>query len=92
MKVSFLVRYSLVVLLLAFLQSAEAQELRPAIKDSSAKKPAEHTTTDEVLSGNPIKLTVSKDDLSSELPRLDEPLAIGDAVQLGLKNNLEFLA
>lgn len=92
MKVSSFVRYPLVVLLLALLQSAEAQELRPAIKDSSAKKPTEHTASDEVLSGNPIKLTVTKDDLSSELPRLDEPLAIGDAVQLGLKNNLEFLA
>lgn len=59
---------------------------------SNLKKPDKYTSIDEVLSGNPIKLQVSKDELSSDLPNLDKPLSLDGAVKLGLKNNLDYLA
>ncbi|MBZ0189283.1 MAG: TolC family protein [Candidatus Obscuribacterales bacterium] len=92
MKVAPLIAVILVISLLWVPQSADTQELRPEIRNTSVKKPTDHTSSNEILSGNPIKLTVTKDDLSSELPRLDEPLALSDAIKLGLKNNLDFLA
>ncbi|MCA9817059.1 MAG: TolC family protein [Candidatus Obscuribacterales bacterium] len=67
--------------------------LRPPIKDGADKDAdVKHTSPSSVLSGNPIKLNVSKDDLSSDLPSLDEPLSLKDAVKVGLKNNLDYLA
>ena len=67
--------------------------LRPAIKSSKmSQRPSGHTPATQILSGNPIKLTVTKDELSSDLPSLDKPLSLNNAVKIALKNNLDFLA
>jgi len=71
---------------------ASAEELKPEIKDPSKSRPLAHTSSKEVLTANPIRLKVSKNDLSSDLPGLDKPIGVNEAVEVGLKNNLDFLA
>ena len=71
--------------------AAQGPQLRPAISPKNGK-PKDHTSSDEILSGNPIKLQVTKEDLSSDLPSMDKPLSLNDSVKIGLKNNLEYLA
>ncbi|MGD9682210.1 MAG: TolC family protein [Candidatus Obscuribacterales bacterium] len=91
------IRTLLAAALLAVPVSAQTDppELRPAIEPEKQRTDSstdEHTSPSDVLSGNPIKLKVSKDDLSAELPSLDRPLSLDDAVKLGLDNNLDYLA
>lgn len=72
----------------------DAQDLRlkPPIQQTDSNSRSNATSSDEILSGNPIKLTITKDELSSDLPMIDKPLSLDDAVKVGLKHNLEFLA
>ena len=64
--------------------SASAQELRgPIVAQNSNTS----TSVDEVLSGNPIQLRVSKSAPSGELAERTGLLSLDDAVQAGIKNN-----
>lgn len=87
---------SILLTVLSIGSSAMAQStpaLKPAIKiPEKSKRPIGHTKATQVLSGNPIKLTVTKDELSSDLPSLDKPLSLDNAVKIALKNNLDFLS
>lgn len=85
--------YLIAIILIALVSKANVVALAQNTKGSSLKnKPQEHTTSEEILSANPIKLQVSKDDLSSDLPSIDKAVGVKEAVELGLKNNLDFLA
>lgn len=55
---------------------------------SSAER-VQSTTTDEVLSGNPIKLTITKEGPGSELPDVSGEFGIERAVKVGLDHNLD---
>lgn len=61
-----------------------AQELRGPITNSEN---ASSTSVDEVLTGNPIQLRVTKTAPSGELPERSGSLGLDDAVQTGIKNN-----
>ncbi|QQR58775.1 MAG: TolC family protein [Candidatus Melainabacteria bacterium] len=75
---------ALLLLNLFQVTSASAQELRGpmAAQDSNTS-----TSVDEVLSGNPIQLRVTKTAPSGELPERTGLLSLDDAVQAGIKNN-----
>jgi outer membrane protein TolC len=45
------------------------------------------TTEAEAASNNPIRLTISKDVLTGDLPPLNRPLGLEDAVKLALRDN-----
>jgi outer membrane protein TolC len=47
------------------------------------------SSADDVLKANPIQLTITKDAPSSDLPSVNGPLGVEEAVHVGLKNNLE---
>ena len=94
-KISTIVPISILsVALLSIPALAEDKPLlRPPIKSGGkSKRPTSHTQANQILSGNPITLRVTKDELSSDLPSLDKPLSVDNAVEIALKNNLEFLA
>lgn len=50
---------------------------------------AQSTSTQEVLSGNPIKLTITKEAPSSDLPDVTGNYSIDRAVKVGLEHNLD---
>jgi outer membrane protein len=50
----------------------------------------EPSTLSEVLSGNPIKLSVTAQAPSSDLPGISGPLSVKRAVDVGLQNNLVY--
>lgn len=66
------------------LASASAQDLRSPIIGNTGDS---STSVNEVLSGNPIQLRVTKNALSGDLPEIAGPLSLDDAVQTGIKNN-----
>jgi len=68
------------LLVLLSISPAWGEELEPATPAS--------TSLDEVLAGNPIKLTISKESPASELPTITGPIALAEAVQIGLNSNL----
>lgn len=61
-----------------------AQELRGPVTNSENNS---STSIDEVLTGNPIQLRVTKTAPSGELPERSGLLGLDDAVQIGIKNN-----
>lgn len=75
---------SIVLVNLLLVSSASAQELRGAM---NSQNDYSSTSTDEVLSGNPIQLKVTKNAPSGQLPEKAGPLSLDDAVQTGIKNN-----
>ncbi len=56
--------------------------------DVSASPAAQHTTIDEVWSGNPIRLTIVKGAPSSELPVITGDFPLAEIVSIGLRHNL----
>lgn len=80
-------RLSLILsLVVSFCQPTRllAQELRGPITNSENTS---STSVDEVLTGNPIQLRVTKTAPSGELPERSGSLGLDDAVQIGIKNN-----
>jgi len=57
---------------------------------SSNDSPAEATTLNDVLQANPIKLSVTEQAPSSDLPNITGPLTMKQAVDVALKNNLVY--
>lgn len=64
--------------------NAWAQELRGPITGSDSNS---STSVDEIISGNPIRLRVTKTAPSGDLPERSGLLGLDDAVQIGIKNN-----
>lgn len=55
--------------------------------DPQEVEPHQSTSTEEVVSNNPIKLRITKDAPSWDLPEVAGPHGIAQAVEIGLKNN-----
>lgn len=76
----------LTALLLFQPESLLAQELKGPIEPTTTDGPSS-TSVDEVLSGNPIQLRVTKTAPSGELPERSGLLSLDDAVDIAIKNN-----
>lgn len=74
----------LLALCLIVPSNALAQELRGPITGSGSDF---STSVDEILSGNPIQLRVTKEAPSGELLERSGLLSLDEAVQVGIKNN-----
>lgn len=74
---------SLVLSFSLFLR-VSAQELRGPLTGNSGDS---STSVQDVLSGNPIQLRVTKNAPSGELPERTGLFSLDDAVQIGIKNN-----
>ncbi len=76
--------FPLLALWLILPTNAVAQELRgPIVGDDKNSS----TSVDEILSGNPIQLRVTKNAPSGQLPERSGLLGLDEAVQTGIKNN-----
>jgi len=85
MERSVSILFSSVLALNTFQQRACFAEDAPP----SAQSVHVPTSADDVLKANPIQLTITKEAPSSDLPSVNGPLSVDDAVKVGLKNNLE---
>ncbi|HEY9682471.1 MAG TPA: TolC family protein [Oculatellaceae cyanobacterium] len=64
--------------------------LSPVVAQDAPLSEPQPTTDQEVGVNNPIKLTISATALGSDLPTVTGPMTMDQAVQSGLKNNLDY--
>src|SRR5262249_48259111 len=79
-------------ILISFLLALSTSQLQPCFAEDApgiAQTAPVPTSAADVLKANPIELTITKEAPSSDLPSVNGPLAVDDAVKVGLKNNLE---
>ncbi len=74
----------------AFLHSTSSALAQP---DSASATPTEealpaNTTVQDLVNNNPIKLSISKDEPSFDLPTVSGTFGVDESVKLALKNNL----
>ncbi len=74
--------------LFCLMQTAEAQELRGPLNDQDKSS---STSVEEVITGNPIQLRISKSTLSGDLGDKSGALSLDEAVRTGIKNNFTLL-
>lgn len=85
---NFLHSLLLALLMTCLSDSALAQDLRgPISNDKPNSREDSSTSTNEVISGNPIQLRVTKSSPSGDLPETSGVIGLGDAVKAGIKNN-----
>ncbi len=81
-------RTIIIICYLSYCLTSSSIQANTNINNQSSLNPYAVTSTSDIETSNPIKLTVVQNAPSFDLPQITGPLSLAQAVNIALKNNL----